>query len=248
MDYKIKLAAFEGPLNLLMHLIEKNKIDIYEIPMADLTQQYMDYINEAQEFNVEVAAEFLVMAAKLIQIKSRILLPVAGTSEKSQEDDEIITDPREELVQRLLQYQRFQKAGEMLSSMLTEEEKFIKRPPLKLPKKKLPLQNLSLDKLFKSLLSALSAEEDLMIPQALVTAEIFHIKDKMSAILSKLENDDEIKLSEIIETKSISEFVATFLALLELIKRHKVTAEQILPFTDILISNADTNIIDTPHS
>ena len=236
MDYKIKLAAFEGPLNLLIHLIEKNKIDIYEIPMAELTQQYMDYINEAQEFNVEIAAEFLVMAAKLIQIKSRTLLPKANNAVDKQDMEES-ADPREELVQRLLQYKRFQKAGEMLSSMLGKEERFIKRSPLKLPQKKLPIRNLPIDKLFKALLSALSTEEDLTIPRALVAAEVFHIKDKMSTILSRLEECDKIQLSEVIETKSTGEIVATFLALLELIKRHKVTAEQVLPFTEILISN-----------
>ena len=238
MSYEIKLAAFKGPLDLLLHLIAKNKIDIYDIPMAQLTQQYMDYIEESQEFNVEVATEFLVMAAKLMQIKSRIILPSIKQSEDV-DDAEATDDPREELVQRLLEYQRFQKISKVLYSMFELENKFVKRPPAKLSKKMLPPQNLSIHKLLKSFLAATTTELDLNIPEVLVASEEFHVKDKMEVISSRLENCEELKLSELVETKSVSETVATFLALLELIKRHKATAEQILPFAEILIKSIE---------
>ena len=237
MSYEIKLAAFEGPLDLLLHLITKNKIDIYDIPMAQLTQQYMDYINESKEFNVEVATEFLVMAAKLIQIKSRIILPTKSTEEVS--DTETQTDPREELVQRLLEYQRFQKLSKILLSMFETEEKFIKRPPMKLSKKALPPQNLSIKQLVKTFISVITNDEELTIPEVLVSSEVFNVKDKMMVISSKLDNLGEIKLSEVIDTNSSSEIVAAFLALLELIKRHKATAEQLIPFAEILIITAE---------
>ena len=238
MSYEIKLAAFEGPLDLLLHLITKNKIDIYDIPMAQLTQQYMDYIEESQEFNVEIATEFLVMAAKLMQIKSRTILPAAKSNEEIS-DAEDFDDPREELVQRLLEYQRFQKISEILLSLFTDEEKFVKRQPLKLSKKSLSPQNLSIQKLAKSFLNAISSEEELILPEILVSSEKFHVKDKMVDISSRLEKCDKLKLSEVLETNSASEKIAVFLALLELVKRQKVTAKQILPFSDIIIANVD---------
>ena len=238
MNYEIKLKAFEGPLDLLLHLIQKNKIDIYDIPMAELTRQYMDYIEESQELNIEVAAEFLVMAAKLLHIKSLTLLPKAKL--KSEVDETISTeDPREELVQRLLEYQKFQKVSKELSQMLEKEEKFVKRLPMKLSQKILPPQNLSIHKLLKTFLNAITTNEELILPEVLVSAEIFQVKDKMTSIISRLENFDEIKLSEVVETNSTGEIIATFLALLELVKRHKVTAEQVIPFADILITNID---------
>ena len=115
-DYKIKLDAFEGPMDLLMHLIEKNKIDIYDIPIAELTQQYMDYLDASREFNIEIASEFLVMAATLLQIKSRMMLPKPPKEELEDEED-----PRLELVQRILEYRRFKQVSSVLSTMALSE-------------------------------------------------------------------------------------------------------------------------------
>ena len=236
MEYEIKLSAFNGPMDLLLHLIQKNKIDIYDIPIAELTQQYINYI-ESQEMDIEFSAEFLVMAAKLIQIKSRMILPtLRATIESDNEDAENLDDPREELMQRLLKYQQFQKLSDALYSMLESEEKFVKRAPIELSKKVLPLENLSVEKLLKAFSTAMSTEENLTIPQVLVEAENFHIKDQMSEILSRLETVDRLKLSEVIKTESINEIVTTFLALLELVKRDKVTAEQLMPFEEIFIT------------
>ena len=235
MSYEIKLDKFEGPLELLLHLIQKNKIDIYDIPMAELTRQYMNYIDESQELNIEVAAEFLVMAAKLLHIKSLTLLPSINQMTESEEENSA-EDPRKELVQRLLEYQKFQKVSQKLAAMLEKEEKFVKRSPMKLSQKILPPQNLSIQKLLKSFLNAITINQELELPEVLVSAEKFQVKDKMESILLKLENDSVIKFSEVADTKSTGELVAAFLALLELIKRHRVTAEQIIPFSEILIT------------
>ena len=241
MNYEIKLAAFEGPLDLLLHLIEKNKIDIYDIPIADLTQQYMDYINESKEFKIEIAAEFLVMAAKLMYIKSRIILPkVKPTTELNETDNQDISDDsREELVKRLLEYQRFQRVSKILSSMLSNEEKFVKRSPLTLTPKLLPPQNLPIEKLMKAFLNVIATDEETMIPEVLVSSEAFNVKDKMSMILSQLEEHNEIKLSEALDTNSAAEKIAAFLALLELVKRHRIKAEQVIPFAEILIYRSE---------
>ena len=128
-DYTIRLDAFEGPLDLLMHLIERNKIDIYDIPIATLTEQYMEYLAKFKEFNIEVASEFLVMAATLLQIKSRILLPKVKKIEAEEEEE----DPRQELVDRLLEYRRFKEVSDILDQLAQEQEKMFFRPPADLP-------------------------------------------------------------------------------------------------------------------
>ena len=111
-DYKFKLDAFEGPMDLLMHLIEKNKIDIYDIPIAELTRQYLDYLDKFREFNMEIASSFLVMAATLLQIKSRMMLPKTKQEETAEEED-----PRLELVQRILEYRKFKQVSQVLGDM-----------------------------------------------------------------------------------------------------------------------------------
>ena len=104
-DYKVKVDAFEGPMDLLMHLIEKNKIDIYDIPIAELTRQYVEYLDRFREFNIEIASSFLVMAATLLQIKSRMMLPKPEVNEEGE-----VEDPRLELVARIVEYRKFKPA------------------------------------------------------------------------------------------------------------------------------------------
>src|SRR5512147_412428 len=118
--YKIKLPAFEGPLDLLLHLIRENKIDIYDIPISFITGQYLEYIGMMKELNLEIAGEFLVMAATLIQIKSRMLLPPEEVAEGTAEQME---DPRLELVQRLLEYQAYRDAASILKEREDESLK-----------------------------------------------------------------------------------------------------------------------------
>ena len=105
-DVSLKLTAFEGPLDLLMHLIESNKIDIYDIPIVEITEQYIGYLRNLQEFDMELASEFLVMAATLLQIKSRMLLP-----KEAREDEDEGEDPRQQLVEMLVEYRRIKKAA-----------------------------------------------------------------------------------------------------------------------------------------
>lgn len=117
-QYKVHLESFEGPLDLLLHLIEKNRIDIYDIPIALLTEQYMDYLAKFKEFNIEIASEFLVMAATLLQIKSKILLPDTKIEAETTNEEEI--DPRQELVERLLEYRRYKEISNILNDMAQE--------------------------------------------------------------------------------------------------------------------------------
>ena len=230
-DYKIKIDAFEGPMDLLMYLIEKNKIDIYDIPIAELTRQYLAYLGRFREFNMEIASSFLVMAATLLQIKSRMMLPKA---EKTA--DEEAEDPRFELVRRILEYRKFKQVSYVLGDMAGVQERYVSREPMVLPVHHLPPGNLSVRLLTEAFYTVLSVKEELSIPKALVAPETFSVKDKMTDILSLLERSrGRLLFSEAFETGTRSELVVTFLALLELMKLKTVLVKQQRAFAEIYI-------------
>ena len=219
-------------MDLLMHLIEKNKIDIYDIPIAELTQQYMDYLDASREFNIEIASEFLVMAATLLQIKSRMMLPKPPKEELEDEED-----PRLELVQRILEYRRFKQVSSVLSTMALSEERYVARMPLELPVHRLPPENLSVRLLLEAFRTVLEVKEELTIPDALVQPETFHVRDKMEDIISLLSRaQGKLLFSEAFRSGTRSELIVTFLALLELMKRRLVTVRQQRSFSEIYIT------------
>lgn len=233
-DYTVKLEAFEGPLDLLMHLIEKNKLNIYDIPIAELTEQYLAYLDQFREFDMEVASSFLVMAATLLQIKSRMMLP---RPEAEAEEEE---DPRRELVERLLEYRKFKQVSSVLGEMAGVQERYVAREPLPLPVKHLPPESLPLSRLLEAFNTVLTVKEELTIPEALVTPEAFSIQGKMEDLLALLSRSDGIVLfSEAFPSGSREELIVTFLAVLELIKLHAVTVKQIMAFAEIYICIGD---------
>ncbi|MBE6084995.1 MAG: segregation/condensation protein A [Selenomonas ruminantium] len=230
-DYKIKIDAFEGPMDLLMHLIEKNKIDIYDIPIAELTRQYLDYLDKFREFNMEIASSFLVMAATLLQIKSRMMLPKAPQAEGEPEED-----PRFELVQRILEYRKFKQVSQVLGDMAGVQERFVAREPMELPVHHLPPGNLSLRQLVEAFHTVLSVKEELSIPKALVEPEEYSIKDKMEDIILLLgRSRGKLLFSEAFRSGTRGELIVTFLALLELMKLRTVTVKQQRSFAEIYI-------------
>ncbi|SFW21305.1 segregation and condensation protein A [Selenomonas ruminantium] len=230
-DYKIKIDAFEGPMDLLMHLIEKNKIDIYDIPIAELTRQYLDYLDKFREFNMEIASSFLVMAATLLQIKSRMMLPKAPQTEGEPEED-----PRFELVQRILEYRKFKQVSQVLGDMAGVQERFVAREPMELPVHHLPPGNLSLRQLVEAFHTVLSVKEELSIPKALVEPEEYSIKDKMEDIILLLgRSRGKLLFSEAFRSGTRGELIVTFLALLELMKLRTVTVKQQRSFAEIYI-------------
>ena len=230
-DYKIKIDAFEGPMDLLMHLIEKNKIDIYDIPIAELTRQYLDYLDKFREFTMEIASSFLVMAATLLQIKSRMMLPKAPQAEGEPEED-----PRFELVQRILEYRKFKQVSQVLGDMAGVQERFVAREPMELPVHHLPPGNLSLRQLVEAFHTVLSVKEELSIPKALVEPEEYSIKDKMEDIILLLgRSRGKLLFSEAFRSGTRGELIVTFLALLELMKLRTVTVKQQRSFAEIYI-------------
>ena len=218
-------------MDLLMHLIEKNKIDIYDIPIAELTRQYLDYLDKFREFNMEIASSFLVMAATLLQIKSRMMLPKTKQEETAEEED-----PRLELVQRILEYRKFKQVSQVLGDMAGVQERFVAREPMELPVHHLPPGNLSLRQLVDAFRTVLSVKAEISIPKALVEPEAFNIKDKMEDIILLLgRSRGRLLFSEAFRTGSRGELIVTFLALLELMKLRTVTVRQQRSFAEIYI-------------
>jgi segregation and condensation protein A len=227
--YNIKIPVFEGPFDLLLHLIRENKIDIYDIPIALITGRYLQYIEMMKELNLELAGEFLVMAATLIQIKSRMLIP--PEEEVSSEEQE---DPRLELVNRLLEYQTFKEAASDLRKREEEWMNVFHKEPAS-DDTELCLFDLNLFDLlgaFKKILDTASPE---LIS---ITKEILTVKDKMSIIMEMLEGQETIRFEEIFKEGSTKiQLIVTFVALLELIRLGLTKAYQEREFGNIWVIN-----------
>jgi segregation and condensation protein A len=227
----IKTPVFEGPFDLLLHLIRENKIDIYDIPISLITGQYLAYLEIMKELNLEIAGDFLVMAATLIQIKSRMLLP--PDEETSAEEQE---DPRRELVQRLLEYQRYK--GAAVDFRMKEEEwlKVFSREPLSDEDEgELYLFDLGLF----DLLDAFKKILDKAPPEIVsITKETMTVKDRMSTIMEILEEHEAVRFEDLFrEGITRIYLIVTFVALLELIRLGLVRAYQEKNFGNIWVIN-----------
>ena len=230
-DYLVKLDAFEGPMDLLMHLIEKNKIDLYDIPIADLTRQYLDHIDTLYQFDIEYASEFLVMAATLLRIKSRMLLPKNDREEEQEED------PRMELVERLLEYRRFKEVSSILFSLNDAQSPYVERAPMPLPAHRLPIAGLSAETLMRIFSDVQRIREEPIIPAVVVSAEEYRVQDTMTDILILLRRrHGRMKLNDAFPTGTREELLSTFLALLELAKMQVVCLLQEHLYYEIIIS------------
>jgi len=214
--YSVHLDQFDGPLDLLLHLIRKNELDVCDISIAVITRQYLDYIKLMKELNLEVAGDFLVMAATLLQIKSRMLLPV-DEPEESEEDE---LDPRAELIRRLMEYQQYKEAGMVIGARaLLGREVFVRacEDPLLTAAQNVegPLE-VSLFELvdaFRVLLDRIPAEHF----HDVAAAETFSIADCINEILSLLQERDTVQFDELVREEFTRErVIVTFLALLEL--------------------------------
>lgn len=242
-QYKVHLESFEGPLDLLLHLIEKNRIDIYDIPIALLTEQYMAYLAKFKEFNIEIASEFLVMAATLLQIKSKILLP--DTKIETETTDEEETDPRQELVERLLEYRRYKEISSVLSEMAQEAgQRYFRKSTLPEPKH-LPPTGLDVKLLWQAFQNVLEGQIEHAPLIANVAREQYTIEDKIVSLLAILkENNGNICFNAVFTPKtSKTELITTFLAMLELIKIKRISVYQTGLFSPIYLKineNDDT--------
>jgi len=230
--YKVKIETFEGPFDLLFHLIEKNEIDIKDIPIASVFEQYMEYLNAMQEMDLDIATEFILMAATLLEIKSSMLLPKAQPEGKQLELDEV--DPREILVERLIEYKKYKVIANKLKTSNVYGLKFFREEPeIKYIDKSL-LLNYSADDLKKAYIKILKRSNSDVIPIK-YTKDQFTVEDKIKEFLKNLIVTPIMKFSDFVFNRHKVEKVVSFMALLELIKLNKVVAEQKKIFGDIII-------------
>ena len=232
-EYSINLECFHGPMELLMHLIDKNKIDIYDIPIASLTEQYIEYLDRYRSFNIEVTSGFIIMAATLLQIKSRMLLP----RPPKVKDDEDEIDPRQELVERILEYRRFKEVSGIMEEMQQAQEKKLAREPMDIPIRHLAPRRLSLAELVDAFANVIALRQELRLPSVLVAHEEYTVEEKMAELTSRLhKNGGRLKFQEAFHGCSRSELVTVFLAVLELIKLQSVTVYQQSQYGEIEIA------------
>jgi segregation and condensation protein A len=227
--YKVKLDAFEGPLDLLLYLIRKNEIDIYDIPIAEITQQYLEMLSMMRTLNLDIAGEYLVMAATLTHIKSKMLLP-QPPAEGDEEAE--VEDPRQELVNRLLEYEEFKRAARSLEGRdLLERDVFIRRPVDEGDDE----LELSLFDLIEAVREVLKRSSQELVHE--ITLERTSIEEKMTEILDKLSDlGGEFEFSSLFEERATKGLIIlTFLALLELIKVRMVRVYQRKAFHAIRI-------------
>lgn len=238
--YSIKLPAFEGPLDLLLHLIKENKIDIYDIPIALITHQYLDYIEMMKELNLDIAGEFLLMAATLIHIKSRMLLPVEEVTGEEPED------PRFELVQRLIEYKAFKDAS--LAFKEREDEwgnifhrESVDNAPGGEEAGELDLFDLSLFDLLGAFRKMLDKAPPEMVG---ITRETLTVKDRITFIMEKIENKDTMRFEDLFEgNRTRTYLIVTFIALLEILRLGLARVYQERDFGAIWIVNTQKETV-----
>jgi segregation and condensation protein A len=240
MDYEVKLEIFEGPLDLLLHLIHKNEVDIFDIPITTITEQYLAYLDMMKALNISVAGDFLVMAATLIHIKSRMLLP--GSDEEGEEED-----PRNEIARPLLEYMRLKEAADELSEREILGRDVFSRQDLSWndaePDAEGPRLEISLFQLIDAFRRIMEQSQ----PGAVLMTfrhEKWSIKEKSQLIISFLKQKGEMLFDEIFsEDRRVPEFIVTFLALLELVHLGLVKVFQTsYNSSDIrLVANFDVN-------
>lgn len=233
-DFAIRLPAFEGPLDLLLYLIRRNEVDIYDIPIEHVTTQYIEILDSMEHLDLEIAGEFFVMAATLMYIKSRMLLPQKDQgSNQDVEDDDI--DPRWELVQQLLEYKKFKEASSEIEDLILNSNDLIARigpkealQAIERPLK--PVERVDLWNTFNQVLRRLAER----ITTGEINAEQVTVADRMEFILLHFKDKPKFLFSDLFEsTTTITTIVATFLAVLELSRLGEIIIKQDQAFTDI---------------
>jgi segregation and condensation protein A len=224
---KIILEQFEGPFELLFHLIEKNQMDLYDIPIATITDQYFSYLDSMKRFNLEIASEFLVMASTLVEIKSKMLLPQYRASLL----DEEVDDPRDELVQQLLAYKQYQEIAKWMERKEMEEEPLFVRQKESIPidETQLMLDDVrSMDLLaaFGKVMDRFEGQQELIehIPQMKMAAKRYTIQDGMKTVRKLLGNTSVAFEDCFSPGKPMAYYISVFLGILELLKQQEIQA------------------------
>ncbi|MFO7915911.1 MAG: segregation/condensation protein A [Candidatus Krumholzibacteriales bacterium] len=231
MVYLVKLDHFEGPLDLLLHLIRRDKLDIYDIPISHITHEYLAYIDIMKEMDLDIAGEFFVMAATLMRIKAKMLLPRRDDEEEEEED------PRDELVRNLLEYRKFKKAAEHLAEKEEDMLKVYRRPSqgglpeYREDEESLDLSVFDLMDAFRNILGDLKKEVTYK-----VLGEQYSVEEKLELIRRRIDENSEILFTELFEGgNSRAELIVTFIAILELMRNGTLIAKPMKGNMDIWI-------------
>lgn len=245
MDMNVKLQVFEGPLDLLLHLLDKNKVNIYDIPIVEITNQYMEYIAEMKRRDLNILSEFLVMAATLIDIKSRMLLPSTGEEEDEEED------PRNELVQQLLEYKMYKCMAYELKDLQLDAGRYMFKEPT-IPEEVLAYEEpinmeelvadvtlAQLNEIFKSIMKKQVDKIDpIRSKYGKIEKEEVSLEEKMTQLEDFARVNKHFSFRNLLEKQSSKvEIIVTFLAILELMKMGTITISQEKIFDDIKIES-----------
>ncbi len=232
-DYKVKLEVFEGPLDLLLYLIKRDEIDIYDISLERITRQYLEYLQAFKELKIDLAGEFVVMAANLIYLKSRSLLPI---DQQPPEEDAEEDDPRWDLIRQLIEYKKFKEAAEQLHARAVQREKIFTRDGGAIVETPLRLAEVGIFQLihaFQNVIKRVEARENL----GEIFGERFTVSGKIDIILQRVANGASLRFSDLFSDMAVRvEVVVTFLALLELIRLKQVRVIQRDLFGEIEIA------------
>lgn len=241
MDYKIAIEAFEGPMDLLLHLIDKAEIDIYDIPISLIAEQFLDYIAQMEELNLDVASEFLVMAATLLEIKSKLLIPSRENFENTQLEMEE-ADPRAELVRRLVEYKKYKGIAEDFRILETIHSKVYYKPKedlMDLEDEKFELEGLNIDLLLKSLNNIIKKRnsENRVLDISEIQRDEYTLEECIKDITQRLQIDKALTFSSLLGKDSTrKEIITYFLSVLEMIRMKYVYVRQDEDFSDLIIS------------
>lgn len=234
MDYKVKIDAFEGPLDLLLHLVKESKVDIWDIKIVDITDQYLDYIKSMQDLNLDVASEYLVMASELIEMKSKMLLPREQNDEEIEEED-----PREVLIQRLVEYQKYKDMTKNFKKMESLRHEFYTKAPESLKEyveeNTVISNDVTLDDLmlaFEKFLERKQAEKPL---STTVTKKEITVEERRKSIHNILKEKKKANFFELFEVINKPYVVVTFLAILEMAKKKELVIYQENDFDNIIV-------------
>lgn len=248
MDYSVNLSTFQGPFDLLFYLIEKREIDIYDIPISEITDQYLQFIDDMKGLNLNITSEFILMAATLIEIKSQMLLP------QKEKDD----DPRTDLVNQLIEYKLFKEASEKLREFESQSNYYFTKPREEIipenieDNEQLLINNVNAYELYNMFTNLLKNQKDIIIHKPIKTKiyrENFSVKVCVDNILIKLKKESKVSVFELFKEKSntilTKEYiVSVFLAVLELSKMKDITIVQNHTFSDIDIMFKESDVVE----
>ena len=237
MNYSIKIDAFEGPLDLLLHLIKEKNVDIYDISIEEITKSYLDYINKMEELNINIASSYLVMAAELMEIKSKSLLPKVE-SEEDNEEEEV---SRENLINKLVEYKKYKEMTEVFKELEINRNNIYIKPPENINNyvnNEIYNEEIEIDKLVEAMKSFLSRKELEKPLKTKITNKEYSVKERKNSIRNIIRNKKRVEFTELFEEYNKSYIAVTFLSVLELAKEHELKISQDKNFDNIFIEGA----------